>query len=234
MRIRIGLVGLVLLALTVPWAAAAEPKDAAPAIETKAAAPPAAKDVPGSLALIPKESVAFVHIPSLKTLEDDLKRFAKESGIALGRGDHPVLDILAQRTSLGAGLDASGNATIAFLDPKQYHERYTLYVLPVADWDALLKFVPHEEMAASLYALTGTVGPRYVARRGRYALVTSSVRTMDAVAAGEPLGASVGAEALRLAAGPGPMVHVNVHRLTTIYADEIASWFRASSGQVYN
>jgi len=234
MRIRIGLVGLVLLALTATWAAAAEPKDTAPAIETKAAAPAAAKDVPGSLALIPKESVAFLHIPSLKTLEDDLARFSKESGIALGRGDHPVLDLLAQRTSIGAGLDADGNATIAFLDPKKYHERYTLYVLPVADWDALLKFAPHEEMAAGLYALTGTVGPRYVARRGRYALVTSSVRTMDAVAAGEPLGSSAGAEALRLATGPGPMVHVNVHHLTTIYTDEIASWFRASSGQVYN
>jgi len=234
MRIRIGLVGLVLLALTATWAAAAEPKDTAPAIETKAAAPAAAKDVPGSLALIPKESVAFLHIPSLKALEDDLKRFSKESGIALGRGDHPVLDLLAQRTSIGAGLDAAGNATIAFLDPKKYHERYTLYVLPVADWDALLKFAPHEEMAAGLYALTGTVGPRYVARRGRYALVTSSVRTMDAVAAGEPLGSSVPAEVLRLVTGPGPMVHVNVHQLTTIYTDEIASWFRASSGQVYN
>jgi len=235
MKIRIGLVGLGAVVLAVAWAAAAEPKDTTPLSEpAKAAAPAVAKDVPGSLALIPKESVAFIHIPSLKGLEDDLARFAKETGIELGRGEHPVLDLLAQRTSFGAGLDAAGNATIAFLDPKKYRDRYTLYVLPVADWDALLKFAPHEEMGPGLYALTGAVGPRYVARRGRYAFVTSSVRTMDAVAAAEPLGSAVGADALRLAAGPGPMVHINVHQLTTIYTDEIASWFRASSGQVYN
>jgi hypothetical protein len=197
-------------------------------------AAPAPAAVPGSLALLPKETVAFIHIPRLSGLEADLKQFTKETGLEIGRGEHPVLDMMAMRTGLSAGLDPEGSATIGFLDPKKYHDRYTLYILPVADWDALLKGTVYEEMSAGLYALTGAAGPRYVARRGKYAIVTSSVRTMDAAAASEPLAPGLPAETLKRAAGFGPMLYVNVHQLTTTYSNDIATWFRAASGQVYN
>jgi hypothetical protein len=190
--------------------------------------------VPGSLALLPKETVAFIHIPRLSGLEADLARFAKETGMEIGSGEHALLEMLAQRTGVTAGLDLEGSVTIGFLDPKKYRDRYTLYILPVADWDALLKAAVHEEMAAGLYALTGAAGPRYVAKRGKYAIVTSSVRTMDAAAASETLAPGLPAETLKRAGGFGPMLYINVHQLTTIYSDDIAKWFRAASGQVYS
>ncbi len=190
--------------------------------------------VPGSLALLPKESVGFIHISKIAGLEADLKRLAQESGVQIGKGEHPVLDLLAQRTGIRAGIDPEGCATIGFVDPKAYRDRYTIYVVPVADWDALLKETPNETMSAGLYALTTAAGPRFVARRGRYAVVTSSVRTMDAVADAETPAIDLSAETLALAAGPGPMFFLNVHRMTTIYQDDIATWFKAASGQVYD
>ena len=173
-------------------------------------------------------------MPKISGLEADLKRLAAEAGIQIGKGDHPMLDLLAQRTGIKAGIDPDGAATIGFVDPKTYRDRYTIYVVPVADWDALLKETPNEQLAAGQYALTSAAGPRFVARRGRYAVVTSSVRTMDAVAGAETLAPSLPPETLAQAAGPGPMFYVNVHRLTTIYQDDIAQWFRAASGQVYD
>ena len=223
--------GLALAALAAILSAGAEPQDKA-----------------GSLALVPKESVAFFHIPNLGALEDDLKRFGRETGLVIGHGDHPVLDLLSLRTGIKDGIDLGGSASIGFLDPKKYRDRYSVYVLPVADWDALLKTTVGEEMSPGLYALTGTAGPRYLARRGRYAVVTSSVRTMDAAAAADPpsaaaapllrrTGGIAGAlpdETRARAAGPGPMVYVDVRRLCDIYADDITAWFRAASGQLYH
>jgi hypothetical protein len=64
--------------------------------------------------------------------------------------------------------------------------------------------------------------------------VTSSVRTLDAVAGAENLAAALAPETLARAAGPGLMLYVNVRRLQEAYSDEIVSWFRAASGQLYN
>jgi len=209
--------GLVLAALAAILSAGAEPQDKA-----------------GSLALVPKESVAFFHIPNLGALEDDLKRFGRETGLIIGHGDHPVLDLLSLRTGIKDGVDLGGSASIGFLDPKKYRERYSVYVLPVADWDALLKATVGEEMSPGLYALTGTAGPRYLARRGRYAVVTSSVRTMDVAAAAEGIAGALPGETRARAAGPGLMVYLDVRRLCDIYADDITAWFRAASGQLYH
>jgi hypothetical protein len=192
------------------------------------------QDKLGALALVPKESVAFFHIPNLGALEDDLKRFGRETGLIIGHGDHPVIDLLALRTGIRAGIDLGGSASIGFLDPKKYRDRYSVYVLPVADWDALLKATAGEEMSPGLYALTGTAGPRYLARRGRYAVVTSSVRTMDAAAAAEGIAGAIPDETRARAAGPGPMVYLDVRRLCDIYTDDITAWFRAASGQLYH
>jgi hypothetical protein len=198
---------------------------------SSAAAEP--QDPLGSLALVPKESVAFTHIPNLGALEDDLKRFGRETGLIIGHGDHPVLDLLSLRTGIKAGIDLGGSASIGFLDPKKYRDRYSVYVLPVADWEALLKATVGEEMSVGLYALTETAGPRYLARRGRYAVVTSSVRTMDAAAAAEGIAGAIPDETRARAAGPGPMVYLDLRRLCDIYTDDITAWFRAASGQLY-
>jgi hypothetical protein len=227
----------VLVILAAGLAAAAEPAAPTPtaaATPTAAVTPTAPAAVPGSLALIPKDAVGFIHIPQIAGLEADLARLAKETGLVLGKGEHPVMDQLQQRTGLKAGLDPAGDATIGFSDPKQFRDRYTVYVVPVADWDAALKETPHESMAAGLYALTSAAGPRFVARRGRYAVVTSSLRTLDALVAAETLAAGLSPELQALVAGSGPVVHLDVHRLTSIYQDDIAQWFRAASGQVYN
>jgi hypothetical protein len=190
----------------------------------------------GSLALVPKDAVAFMHFPKLRAFEADLKNFQKETGWQFGQGEHPMLDLIGARTGLTAGIDLDGSASIGFLDPKKFHERYTLYVLPVSDWDALLKATQGEEMSPGLYALTGATGPRYVLKRGRYAIVTSSVRTMDALAAGggESILGVLPSETLQHVAAGSPTVFVNVHAIKLIYEGEILSWFRATSGQVYN
>ena len=104
--------------------------------EPKAPAAPAA---PESVALLPKECIAFIHLPNLKTLDEGLKRLARETGIEIAKGDHPVRDILVERTGIEMGLDPAGSVTVGFLDPKKFRDRYTVYVLPVADWDAMLK-----------------------------------------------------------------------------------------------
>jgi hypothetical protein len=180
-----------------------------------------------------KDAIAFINLPSLQALEADLKRFALETGWQIGHGEHPAVDILAHRTGIAEGLDPAGSACIAFLDPKRFRERYTVYVVPVADWTALVKATAGEELAPGQYALTGAAGPRFVARRGKFALVTSSIRTLDALADSKPLLPDLAAETVARAAA-GPMVYVRVHELKTIHEYEIASWFRAASGQVYN
>lgn len=215
MNARIYLAGLAVTAALASALAAAQPD---PRLE--------------ALGLVPKEAVAFVNIPSLQALEGDLKRFARETGWQIGHGAHPALDIFAHRTGIAEGLDPAAGACIAFLDPKRFRERYTVYVLPVADWDALLKSTAGEEMTPGLYALTGTAGPRFVARRGKFALVTSSIRTLDALADAPPLLATLAPETVARAAA-APAVYVNVRRLKEIYEREIASWFRTASGQMY-
>ena len=188
---------------------------------------------PPALALLPREAVAFFLVPSIRTLEKGLKHFADRTGWQLGRGEQPVLDVLTRRTGIPEGIDRDGAVCIGFMDPKRFRQRYTIYVLPVADWDALLGSTQGEMMSPGLYALTGTAGPRFVARRGKFAVVTSSIRTMDALAGADSLVASLAPETLARARSGSPMVYVNMHRLTQIYGAEIASWFRASSGQVY-
>ena len=195
---------------------------------------PAAPAVPESVALLPKECIAFIHLPNLKALDDDLARLARETGITIGKGDHPVRDILAGRTGIEMGLDPAGSVTVGFLDPKKFRDRYTVYVLPVADWDAMLKGTLGEETSPGIYALTGTAGPRFVLRRGKYAVITSSIRTMDAITRSTSLAETLTPESLARASGPAPMVYLDLHRITTIYEDEITSWFRAASGQLYN
>jgi len=197
----------------------------------------AAADVPqalGSLDLVSKQAIGFIHIPSIKALEEDLKRFSGETGWEIGHGEHPVVNLLQQWTGIQTGIDPEGSATVGLLDPKKFQNRYSVYVLPVSDWDALLKATAGEQMSAGLYALTGTAGPRFVLRRGRYAVVTSSVRTMDAVAGAEGILASLSDETRARAAGPGPMVYLNAQQLRDIYTDDIAAWFRAATAQLYH
>jgi hypothetical protein len=217
MRTRIGLMAWVLGGLAAAAAVAAGPP-----------APPEA------VALVPGSAIGFFHLPSVNALEADLKRFSEQTGWQIGHGANPVLDILAHRTGITEGLDAAGGVCIAFMNPKQLRERYTVYILPVADWDALLKSTKGEEMSPGLYALTGTAGPRFVARRGKYALVTSSIRTMDALLPAGSLAPSLSPETLARASGSAPFVYVNIRALKQIYEADIASWFRASTGQIYN
>jgi hypothetical protein len=214
---RIALVSVVAVALMVSVGGAAEPAQGL-----------------GSLELVPKQAVGFIHIPNLKSLEDDLKRFARETGWEIGHGEHPALDLLQQWTGIQAGIDPEGSATVGFLNPKEFHQRFSVYVVPVIDWEGMLKATAGEEMSPGLYALTGTAGPRFVARRGRYAIVTSSVRTMDAVAGAEGILKSLPDETRARAAGPGPMVYVSSQKLRDIYLDDIAAWFRAATSQLYH
>ncbi len=225
MRIRVWLAGLGLVAgcTSVLFAAAAEPPPAGAVQEEPSSA----------LALVPNEAVAFIHLPPLDALEKDILQFTERTGWHIGHGEHPLLDGLARRTGIREGLDTQAPAAVAFLDPKRYRNRYTLYILPIADWQALLGAGAGEEMGDDLYALTGATGPRFVKRVGRYAVVTSSVRTMDAVAKGDFLLPNLLPETRARAERPGPMLYVNVDRLKRIYESEIASWFRAASGQMY-
>ncbi|HUU92383.1 MAG TPA: hypothetical protein VM238_14390 [Phycisphaerae bacterium] len=194
------------------------------------AAPP---EPPPALALLPEEAVGFIHVPSIRSLEKGLKHFADQTGWRFGRTDHPVLDLLARRTGIPQGIDLDRNVCIGFVDPKRFRERYTIYIVPVSDWDALLASTKGEVMAPRLYALTGTAGPRFVARRGDFAVVTSSIRTMDALAGAGSLAASLPPETLGRVRSASPVLYVNIHRIKQIYETEITSWFRASSGEVY-
>ena len=225
--------GLVILVAAVLQAA--DPP-AGQSLHTEAVRPAGEGSTPqaGSLALLPASTVAFLQLPNLRQVEDDLKRFAERTGWSIGEGEHPLLGLLAARTGIEGGLDPEGSASIGFLDPKMYRDRYTIYILPVADWKTLLDASRGEEMAPDLYALTGTSGPCFVARRGKFAIVTSSVRTMDAVAEADRLAPTLPPEEIARAAGPGPLLHIDVHRLKLIYEDEIGSWFRAASGQLYS
>ncbi len=192
----------------------------------------ASPDVP-ALDLVPRDAMGFLHIPSVQALEADLRRFSEETGWKLGQGEGPVLEALARRTDIAEGLDPSGPAAVAWLDPKEYRERYTVYILPVADWDRLLEATVSEEMGPGRYAVTRAAGPRYVLRRGRFAVVTSSFRTLEDVAkSADRIPAILSAETLAGAAGPGPYLYLDFQRLTRAYAEDIARWFRASGSQV--
>ena len=216
MTIRTCLVGFVVGYLLAASALAAQPEPPPPALE-----------------LLPEETIAFIHVPSIRSLEKGLKHFADQTGWRFGRTDHPVLDLLARRTGIPQGIDLDGNVCIGFMDTKRFRQRYTIYVLPVSDWDALLASTKGELMSPRLYALTGTAGPRFVARRGNFAVVTSSIRTMDALRGAGSLVTSLAPETLDRARSGSPVLYVNVHRIKQIYETEIASWFRASSGEVY-
>jgi len=226
MRIRVWQAGFGLVAWCASAALLAAEAEPPPAGAVREAASPA-------LALVPNEVVAFVHLSRLDALEKDILRFTERTGWHIGHGEHPLLDGLARRTGIREGLDPQAPAAVAFLDPKRYRNRYTVYILPIADWPAVLGAGVGEEMGPDLYALTGATGPRFVKRVGRYAVVTSSVRTMDAVAKGDFLLPNLLPETRARAEGPGPMLYVNVDRLKRIYESEIASWFRAASGQMY-
>ena len=196
-----------------------------------AADPPAA--IP-ALAPIPTEALGFLYIPRINGLEQDLRRFAEKTGWKLGRGEQPVLEALRLRTDVTAGLDPAGAAAIAWLDPKQFRNRYTVYILPVADWDRLLGAAAAEPMGTGVYAMMRAKGPRFISRQGPFAVVTSSFRTLEALGRAERrLVADLPEATLRRAAQGGPYLYLNVHALQEIYSDEIAAWFRASTGQVY-
>jgi hypothetical protein len=241
MRVFLRLIPVMIFLVVAAEAMAAEPQPAATPARTldlsRAASTVTMSGgtvVPGSLAVLPKETIGFIHMPTISRVEGDLKRLAQESGLSIGKGDHPIMDFLTGRTGIKAGIDPDGDAAVGFVDPKTYRDRYTIYVVPVADWDALLASTPNEQLAAGQYALTAAAGPRFVARRGRYAVVTSSVRTMDAVSGAESLAAAFAPETLGMAAGQGPMFYVDIHRLSTLYQDDIVQWFKAASGQVYD
>jgi len=193
-----------------------------------------AKPALPALAPVPKEAIGFLHVPQIDAFERDLKRFGDETGWKFGKSEHPVLEALAIRADIAAGLDPGGPAAVVWLDPKQYRQRYTLYVLPVADWDKLLDAAAAEPLGPDQWALTRAKGPRYVVKQGRFALVTSSFRTLDAVLkAPDRIVDSLPAESLDRIAASGPYLYLKVNEIKRIYSDEIASWFRATSGEVY-
>jgi len=218
---------------TAPAPTASSTPTPVPVSTTPNTRPPAPDARLAALALVPKDAIAFFNVTSLRTLESDLARFNKETGFAIGQGTHPVLDIIARRTGIQDGIDLDGPVAVGFLDPKKFRDRYTVYVLPVADWDALLKSAAGEEMTPDVFALTGAAGPRFVARKGKFALVTSSIRTMEAVVDVPRMLESLPPETVARASG-GPAVYVNVRAIKDIYEREITQWFRASSGQVYD
>ena len=206
----------MLMGLAASSARAAEPAAALPA-----------------LAYVPKDAVAFVHIPNLKTLQAELQRFTTETGWQVAKTGMPVTDQIVRRTGLSAGLDWDAPAALAYLDPKQYPNRYTVYVLPVADWDALLKAAKAEPMTADIYALTATGGPCFLLKSGRFAVVTSSVRTLKDVRGATGIVGSLASDTrARAVAAAGPMIYVDIHRLVVVYQKDIAAWLKASSGQV--
>ena len=212
------------------WWTAVLAVGAAASVPTEAAAP---KALP-ALAHLPETVVGFFHVPDVAAVERGMLRFAERTGWDLGAGEHPLVDLIGRRTGIRDGLATEGSLCIGFVDPKRYRQRYTIYVLPVADWEVLLESTQGEMMSPGLYALTGTAGPRFVRRRGAYAIVTSSIRTMDALVGDGSLAGALHADTRARAAAGGPLVYVNVHRLKQIYEPEIASWFRASSGKVYD
>jgi len=217
---------LVLTALAaVGWlavpAAGAEPKPAGP-------------EVPEALGLLPESTLGFFYVPNVGGLEKRLAQFADRTGWSIGPAANPVLDAVARRTGIRDGLAGDGPLAIGFVDPKRYRDRYTIYVLPVADWDTLLASAKAEMMSPGLYALTGTIGPRFVKRKGSYAVVTSSIRTMDAVSSEPSLGGVLRADTRKRVAGDAPVIYANIHAIKDIYEPEIASWFRAASGKVYD
>jgi len=212
------------------WTTAVLAVGVAAAAPAEAAAPKA----PPAIAHLPETVVGFFHVPDVAAVERGMIRFAERTGWNLGPGEHPLVDLIGRRTGIRDGLATEGSLCIGFLDPKRYRQRYTIYVLPVADWKTLLESTQGEMMSPGLYALTGTAGPRFVRRRGSYAIVTSSIRTMDALAERGSLAGALHADTRARAVGGGPLVYVNVHRLKQIYEPEIASWFRASSGKVYD
>jgi len=212
------------------WWTAVLAVGAAASVPAEAAAPKA----PPALAHLPETVVGFFHVPDVAAVERGMLRFAERSGWDLGAGEHPLVDLIGRRTGIRDGLATEGSLCIGFVDPKRYRQRYTIYVLPVADWEVLLESTQGEMMSPGLYALTGTAGPRFVRRRGAYAIVTSSIRTMDALVGDGSLADALHADTRARAAAGGPLVYVNVHRLKQIYEPEIASWFRASSGKVYD
>jgi len=205
------------------------------AVPVPAAEPtPAGADVPEALRLLPESTIAFFYIPNADALEKDLARFADRTGWNLGPAASPVRDAIARRTGIHDGLAAEGGVCIGFVDPKRFRERYTIYVLPVADWETLLASAKAEMMSPGLYALTGTIGPRFVRRKGSYAVVTSSIRTMDAVSSEPSLAGALQKDTCQRVTGGAPVVYANIHRIKEIYEPEIASWFRAASGKVYD
>ncbi|MEA3366635.1 MAG: hypothetical protein U9R68_00815, partial [Planctomycetota bacterium] len=206
------------------------------AVGVAAAAPAeaAAPKAPPAIAHLPETVVGFFHVPDVAAVERGMIRFAERTGWDLAAGEHPLVDLIGRRTGIRDGLATEGSLCIGFVDPKRYRQRYTIYVLPVADWKTLLESTQGEMMSPGLYALTGTAGPRFVRRRGAYAIVTSSIRTMDALVEHGSLSDALHADTRARAAGGGPLIYVNVHRLKQIYEPEIASWFRASSGKVYD
>lgn len=191
-------------------------------------------EAPEALGLLPESTIGFFYVPDVGGLEKRLAHFADQTGWSIGPAAHPVLEAIARRTGIHKGLAEEGGLCIGFVDPKRFRDRYTIYVLPVADWDVLLESAKAEMMSPGLYALTGTVGPRFVRRKGQYAVVTSSIRTMDAVATEAGFAGVLHADTRRRAAGASPMVYADIHRIKEIYEPEIASWFRAASGKVYD
>ncbi len=199
-----------------------------------AAAPAAEGPALPALERLPADVIGFLYIPHLGRAEAALGQFRERTGVNLGGSEQPLRHALAVRTDIHVDLDPEGSAAVVWLDPKRFRNRYTVYVLPVTDWPALLGATGAEPMGVDFYALTGTRGPRFVLKAGDHALVTSSARTMEAVRAqpGRLLNL-LPPETRRRLARTGVHLHLDVGRLVEVYESEIASWFRASSGQIY-
>ncbi|MDK1032037.1 MAG: hypothetical protein QGD94_08535 [Planctomycetia bacterium] len=187
-----------------------------------------------ALEIIPGDAHAYIYIPSMSKLAKSLVAMSQKTGLETQFAPETIADAIRSRTGVGEGIDMNGPVLVAFLDPKLFEGRSTIYVQKAKDFDKLLLAHAGQEIDEEMYVLTGVEGARFAYLQNGHVLLTNSLRTLQAVrAAKADAHTQLGKDAKALLSKSDVFINVNLSALLKARHKEMTLFYRAAAGDIF-
>ena len=185
------------------------------------------------LTVMPAATRTFVAVADVAEVAAKAILFSQRTGLKLPLGDSSIADLIGLKVGARGGLARRGAAGIAYLNPKAFPGRNTVFLVPVQGRDEFVEYNAAREVEAGLYQFTTTAEPRFFSFREGYAVFSDSIRTSRTLRDGSfGLGDTLSEDRVKAAAGSDVYVHVDLYRTLESRADAAETFRTAVSAKV--
>jgi hypothetical protein len=139
---------------------------------------------------VPSDAMVVLKIKNLKDVSDKVALLSQQWGLANMRPElNDPLGTILTMANLGQGIDKSGEAGVAIMDPGNDREPKVLVLIPVTDFKGFAASLPNakEEGEFTSFSMGGNPQPGYAANWGKFAAVSPTKELLTKKGGGIPL-----------------------------------------------